>query len=167
MYTITSEIIRELTVRSEPSLHHFQILKLWIDEYVGIVADRHAILSEANKLHQPMAPLGLGLGSNTGLVPEYSLQDYSPLIIQVPNPGVDRFGGDQATAVPPPSQINLSASTELAELDLGSYGPSIDYSTHNLGTPFQFQPSSAPRQSSVMRDMRDYVEPKTELYTYQ
>lgn len=152
VYTITSEIVRELSLPSHPSLHHFHILKLWIDEYVGIVAGRHAMLSMANKL-QMESP---------------SIPEYSPLMIQVPSGNQDRLGSNQATAVPLPphpapapaptsqtAQLNLGTNVEM---DLSSYG-SIDYSTiTNLGTPFNLQPANTPRQSSSMREC---VEPKT------
>lgn len=138
MYTITSEVIRALTLESAVSLGHFHILKLWIDEYVGIVAGRHAMLAATNKVH----------------IQSPSIPDYSPLMIQVPSGNQDQFGSNQATAVPvpvppslpPASQFNLAGGTGT-DMDLGSYDSSIDYSSiNNLGTPFNFQPAATPRQ---------------------
>ena len=166
---ITSEVVRELTLRSDPTLPHFQILKLWIDEYVGIVAGRHAIRAIASS-HLDTMPA------------------YSPLMINVPFGNVNQFEGDQATAIPLPLQVQAHASAPVptptptptptpisvmepsTEMDLGSYDSSaVDYSSLTLGTPFQLQSATTLRQSSssMSSSVRDLVEPKIEPFNHQ
>jgi hypothetical protein len=40
---LTSQIVRVLTLRSDPNLQAFQLLKTFVDDYVTIVATRHAV----------------------------------------------------------------------------------------------------------------------------
>lgn len=115
-------------------------MKLWIDEYVGIVAGRQTMLATISK------------------------QDYCPLTIDVPQGGQNLFQGDQPTAVPP-QRVASTAQMMNPEMDLGPFDSSIDYSSLGLGAPFQFQPATTPRQSTS--SMMGFVEPKTEPLSYQ
>lgn len=139
---VTAEIVRDLWLRGHTALSQFQVLKLWIDEYVNLWSMRQSLSSK-----------GTGLSFTVGHDHQTGVIDYAPLSIGVPQ--VALYDGNLATA----TQANQHAARRPSHFDANDFHAPL---APSLAAPFDVDTMITPRQNLSMSEL---IDPKPEPST--
>lgn len=138
---ITAEILRDLWLREDAARSQFQVLKLWVDEYMNIWSIRQSL---SNLDTTTALPVGQAHSNSCG--------EYAPLSIGVPE--VALYDDSLATA----TLANQHAVGPTSQFGGVSHAPP----TRSLAPPFDVDSVITPRQNLSMSEL---IDPKPEPST--
>lgn len=140
---LTSEMARQLALQGDPNLGHFQVLKIWIDDYVGILAIKASLLGNGTGIAQAVyVPISIG-------VPAEHMQLDSGLTTAIPPPPA---AASIATTIADPAPSIAGLATNIQDYD-SSLG--LQTLQHSFGP--HSQTDTQPFSGAI-----DFLEPKTE-----